>query len=148
MKEFLIIIQCVTWLMMHLDIINIENITLNRRETLNSAKEQKKNKKSDRVKKENKFSKLSDEIIHCILSTLDAKVVVQTSTLSKRLRYFWVFVSVPNFHDSSFEDSSLLEYFVHHFLSHSDPFTSVFKPSLECHNEMDDVHLIDFIIDS
>jgi len=74
--------------MMHLDIINIGNITLNRRETLNSAKEQKKNKKSDRVKKENKFSKLSDEIIHCILSTLDAKVVVQTSTLSKRLRYF------------------------------------------------------------
>jgi len=59
------------------------NITLNRRETLNSAKEQKKNKKSDRVKKENKFSKLSDEIIHCILSTLDAKFVVQTSTLSK-----------------------------------------------------------------
>jgi len=62
------------------------NITLNKRETLNSAKEQKKNKKSDRVKKEDKLSKLSDEIIHCILSTLDAKVVVQTSTLSKRWR--------------------------------------------------------------
>ena len=35
------------------------NITLNWRETLNSVKEQKKNKKSDKVKKEDKFSKLS-----------------------------------------------------------------------------------------
>jgi len=123
------------------------NITLNWRETLNTAKEQKKNKKSDKVKKEDKFSKLLDEIIHCILSTLDANVVVQTSILSKRWRYFWVFVPVPNFHDSSFKDSSFLEYFVHHFLSHRDPSTNVFKLSLKCLSETNDVYLVDSIID-
>jgi len=42
---------------------------------LNFAKEQKKDKKSDRAKKEDKLSKLPDEIIHHILSILDAKVV-------------------------------------------------------------------------
>jgi len=53
---------------------------------------QKKDKKSDRAKKEDRISKLPDEIIHRILSTLDVKVVVQTSILSKRWRYFWIFV--------------------------------------------------------
>jgi len=52
----------------------------------------KKDKKSDRAKKEDRLSKLPDEIIHRILSNLDVKVVVQTSILSKRWRYFWVFV--------------------------------------------------------
>jgi len=54
---------------------------------------------------------------------------------------------VPNFHDSSFFDSSLFEYFVHHFLSRTNPSTNVFKLSLECHSKIDDVYLVDSIVD-
>jgi len=55
---------------------------------------------------------------------------------------------VFNFHDSSFEYYSLLQYCVHHFLFHGDPSTNVFKLSLEYYSEIDDVHLIDSITDS
>jgi len=107
------------------------NITLNGRETL----------------REDRLSKLPDEIIHRIFSTLDAKDVVQTSILSKRWRYIWISVPVLNFYDSSFEHSSLFEHFVHHFLSHRDSSTNVSKLNLECHSEIDDVDLVDSIID-
>ena len=63
------------------------------------------------------------------------------------MEVFLGFCTVPNFRDSSFEDFSLLEYFIHHFLSHIDPSTNVFKLSLECHSEVDDVNLVDSIID-
>ena len=63
------------------------------------------------------------------------------------MEVFLGFCTVPNFHDSSFIDSSLLEYFIHHFLSHRDPSTNVFNLSFESHSEIDDVHLVDSIID-
>jgi len=57
-------------------------------------------------------------------------------------------VPVFNFHDSSLEYSSPLEYFVHHFLSHRDLSTNVFKLNLECYSKINYVHLVDSIIDS
>jgi len=54
-----------------------QTLYLSREKTLNSAKEKKKIRRViEQRKKIDKFCKLRDEIIHYILSILDAKVLV------------------------------------------------------------------------
>ncbi|XP_061342198.1 F-box/FBD/LRR-repeat protein At5g53840-like [Gastrolobium bilobum] len=66
-------------------------------------------KKKSSIVKQDRLSNLPDEVIHRILSSLDAKTAVQTSVLSKRWRYLWTSLQVLNFHDMSFNDPVLFQ---------------------------------------
>ncbi|KAL8090776.1 hypothetical protein AgCh_040009 [Apium graveolens] len=54
-------------------------------------------KKLRNFEDEDKISKLSDDVIHTILSFLDAKAAVLTSVLSKRWKLVWTTLRVLNF---------------------------------------------------
>ncbi|CAI0375486.1 unnamed protein product [Linum tenue] len=52
-----------------------------------------------------RVSDLSDDILYHVLSSLrDAKLVVQTSVLSKRWRYLWKDVGILNLHERGLQN--------------------------------------------
>ncbi|CAL1352637.1 unnamed protein product [Linum trigynum] len=64
-----------------------------------------------------RVSDLSDDILYHVLSSLrDAKLVVQTSVLSKRWRYLWKDVGVLNLDQNSFSTSEGCRTFLRNFL--------------------------------
>ncbi|XP_061342278.1 F-box/FBD/LRR-repeat protein At5g53840-like isoform X2 [Gastrolobium bilobum] len=104
-------------------------------------------KKKSSIVKQDRLSHLPDEVIHRILSSLDAKIAVQTSVLSMRWRYLWTSLQVLNFHDMSFDDPVLFQCFVEHVLSRRDSSTNLNMLQLVCHDELDDGYIVDSIID-
>ncbi|KAE9610364.1 hypothetical protein Lal_00006286 [Lupinus albus] len=74
---------------------------------------------SSRIKKkrEDKLSNLPDELIHRILSFVDAKTAVQTSVLAHRWKNIWISLPFLNFHNSSFDHDFLFQDFVLNFLA-------------------------------
>lgn len=97
--------------------------------------------------KVDRLSNLPNELIHRILSTVDAKLAVQTSVLSKRWRHLWTSLPVLNLQDSSFDDPVLFQYFVDHVLSHRDASTNLQVLNFSSQEELQDGHVVDSIID-
>ena len=58
--------------------------------------------KNARTVDEDRISKLSDDLIHQILSYLDARLAVQTSVLSKRWKLVWKTLPFLNFNEYNF----------------------------------------------
>ncbi|KAL1805851.1 hypothetical protein ACET3Z_028919 [Daucus carota] len=58
--------------------------------------------KNARTVDEDRISKLSDDLIHQILSYLDARLAVQTSVLSKRWKLVWTTLPFLNFNEYNF----------------------------------------------
>lgn len=109
-----------------------------------------KEKKRSRVVKKDRLSNLPDEVLHRILSSLDAKSAVQTCVLSKRWRHVWTSLPVLNFLDSSFDDFLHFQCFVDHFLSRRDASSNISVLNFACtDHELDDghTHIVDSIID-
>lgn len=96
---------------------------------------------------EDRLSNLPDEIIHRILSFVDALSAVQTSVLSKRWKNVWTSLPVLNFDSSTFYDPFLFQCFIDHFMSHRDASTNVYALKFVCNDELDDGHIVDSIID-
>ncbi|XP_020225316.1 putative F-box/FBD/LRR-repeat protein At1g78840 [Cajanus cajan] len=107
----------------------------------NSNESKWKKKKVDRL------SRLPDEIIHRVLSFVDAVSAVQTSVLSKRWKKLWTSLPVLNFNSSSFHHPLLFHSFIHHFMSHRDSSTNLYALNFSCNDELDDGHMVDSIID-
>ncbi|XP_027368597.1 putative F-box/FBD/LRR-repeat protein At1g78760 [Abrus precatorius] len=111
----------------------------------NNNKNQKEKKR--RTVKEDRLSNLPDEVIHSILSFVDATTAVQTSVLSKRWKHLWTSVPVLNLYDDFFDDPSLFQCFVQQFLAHRDASAKVQGLSFACQAELNDGNMVDSIID-
>ncbi|KAK7388865.1 hypothetical protein VNO78_23692 [Psophocarpus tetragonolobus] len=97
---------------------------------------------------EDRLSNLPDEIIHHVLSFLEAVSAVQTSVLSKRWRPLWTSLPVLNFQSSSFYDPILFPVFVNRFLALRDASVNVHVFKLTNDNgKPDDGKFLDSIID-
>ncbi|KAG5064735.1 hypothetical protein GLYMA_02G294800v4 [Glycine max] len=106
-----------------------------------------KEKKRSRVVKKDRLSNLPDEVLHRILSSLDAKSAVQTCVLSKRWTHVWTSLPVLNFCDSSFDDSLYFQCFVDHVLSRRDSSSNVYELNFACTDELEDGHIVDSVVD-
>ena len=94
-----------------------------------------------------RLSDLPDNLLHLILSFLDARVAVQTSVLSSRWRYLWTSLPFINFQGQIFcrYDNPEREYvlrkittfqnFVRQFLSHRDASSQVSQLRIYCPND-------------
>ncbi|KAL2334799.1 hypothetical protein Fmac_016012 [Flemingia macrophylla] len=104
-------------------------------------------KEKEKRDKEDRLSNLPDELIHRILSTIDAKSCVQMSVLSKRWRNLWTTLPVLNLQDTSFSDPVLFESFVDHVLSHRDSSTNLHVVNFESYDDLQEGDVVDSIID-
>ncbi|OIW00558.1 hypothetical protein TanjilG_24288 [Lupinus angustifolius] len=87
-----------------------------------------------RIKKkgEDKLSNLPDELIHRILSFVDAKTAVQTSVLAHRWKNIWISLPFLNFHSSSFDHDFLFQDFVLNFLANRNSDSKIDVLKFEC----------------
>ncbi|XP_027332761.1 F-box/LRR-repeat protein 25-like [Abrus precatorius] len=111
----------------------------------NKNKNQREKKKI--TVKEDRLSNLPDEVIHSILSFVDATTAVQTSVLSKRWKQLWTSVPVLNLHDDYFDDPFVFQCFVEQFLANRDASAKVQGLSFACQAELNDGNMVDSIID-
>lgn len=77
-----------------------------------------------------RFSSLSDDLIHKILSFIDIKHAVKTSVLSSRWRHTWTSMRHLNFSTKDFYKSATFPQFVEHVLSHRNHLVHVFSVKL------------------
>ncbi|KAM7462541.1 hypothetical protein LguiA_030662 [Lonicera macranthoides] len=76
--------------------------------------------KRENFNTDDRLSELPDAILAHILSFLDTKYAVQTSSLSKRWINLWISVTNLNFHNSSFRKLTSFQRFVDHVLTRRD----------------------------
>ncbi|KAL2316711.1 hypothetical protein Fmac_030587 [Flemingia macrophylla] len=92
-------------------------------------------KEKEKREKEDRLSNLPDELIHRILSTVDAKKL-------------WTTLPVLNLRDSCFDDPVLFESFVDHVLSHRNSSTNLRIVNFESYDdELQDGDVVDSVID-
>ncbi|XP_071732497.1 uncharacterized protein [Rutidosis leptorrhynchoides] len=81
---------------------------------------------------EDRISNLPDEIIHRILSFLDLKYAMQTSSLSKKWKLVWTLLTQLNLDSYKFSDMSHFDKFVNHVLLHRNHHKEVSVLELRC----------------
>ena len=78
-----------------------------------------KDGKKARILDEDRISTLSDDVIHEILSYLDARLAVQTSVLSKRWKLIWTTLPFLNFNEYNIHYKEELRSFIYcKFMNH------------------------------
>ncbi|KAL1805849.1 hypothetical protein ACET3Z_028917 [Daucus carota] len=86
----------------------------------------KDGKKAVRIGDEDRISMLSDDVIHQILSYLDARLAVQTSVLSKRWKLVWTTLPFLNFNEYNF----IYCKFMNHVFARRDHISGILKLNL------------------
>ena len=77
------------------------------------------------IVEEDRISNLPKEIIHHILSFLDMKYVIQTSTLSRKWKHIWTSIPHLNLNSRTFRTLPKFVKFVNDALSHRNPRSEV-----------------------
>ncbi|XP_074363862.1 FBD-associated F-box protein At5g44490-like [Apium graveolens] len=96
---------------------------------------------------EDLLSRLSDELIHKVLSFVDAKVAVQTSALSRRWKFIWTTLPFLNFGWYGNSTHKNISEFIRHVLSNRDHDSHLSELKFCVHNNVVIKDLVDKFVE-